>query len=83
MTRLRGMLAGNAVAAQPGFEAFASVPLADEGLSCQAAVKGLDPGSEYLFRVAAINKEGASPFSEPGENAVSCQGELCCAPGWW
>lgn len=45
---------------------FAPMHLPDAALDCTATVHGLESGTEYLFRVHAVNKLGASPASEPG-----------------
>lgn len=45
---------------------FAPMHLPDAALNCTATVHGLESGTEYLFRMHAVNKLGASPASEPG-----------------
>ena len=50
---------------------FAPMHLPDAALDCTTTVHGLECGTEYLFRVHAVNKLGASPASEPGGCAQS------------
>ena len=51
---------------------FAPMHLPDAALDCTATVHGLECGTEYLFRVHAVNRLGASPVSEPGRFLVAC-----------
>ncbi|KAK9847425.1 hypothetical protein WJX84_006386 [Apatococcus fuscideae] len=46
---------------------YAPIHLPDAALACTATVQGLECGTEYLFRVHALNRIGASPVSEPGK----------------
>ena len=48
---------------------YAPIHLPDAALACTATVQGLECGTEYLFRVHALNRIGASPVSEPGRQA--------------
>ncbi|KAK9833069.1 hypothetical protein WJX74_006307 [Apatococcus lobatus] len=45
---------------------FAPMHLPHAALDCTATVHGLECGTEYLFRVHAVNRLGASPVSQPG-----------------
>ena len=40
-------------------------------MGCQTVVLGLIPGTDYLFRLAAINKEGASGFTDSGMQNIA------------
>jgi hypothetical protein len=45
---------------------FATVPMKDHGMSCQADITSLEPGTDYLLRVYATNDQGSSPASTVG-----------------
>ena len=46
---------------------FEALQLENDGLDCQADIPDLEPGLEYLVRVSAVNDQGPSPPSEPGQ----------------
>ena len=54
-------------AGPPAPEEPVSYNVVYEGPELQAEVPGLAPGVRYQFRVAAANKQGASPWSAAGE----------------
>ena len=51
---------------QPIQPHFAPMHLPDPALGCTATIHGLESGTEYLFRVHAVNRLGASQSSQPG-----------------
>lgn len=61
-------------------EVYATVPLEDGGLSCQAEIDCLDPGNEYLLRVYATNAQGSSPPSAVGTSLYRACTAAWCTP---
>ena len=47
------------------------MPLENDGMDCQADIPDLEPGLDYLVRVSAVNAQGPSPPSEPGEASLT------------
>ena len=46
---------------------FEALQLENDGVDCRADIPDLEPGLEYLVRVSAVNDQGPSPPSGPGQ----------------